>query len=134
MQYRSMFRWANEIPLHSIHNNQNIAWDNAPYRFVNIFILIVFLVDTWPFMGQWYNYIGSLVTSPMSFKVKVGSLIHTWQKCIWCTFPEIYLWCDTCQPLDGQHSNQPLFFISLSAEIGYQIQMGNLYNSPTPPA
>ena len=20
-------------------------------------------------------------------------------------FPEIHLWCDTCQPLDGQHSH-----------------------------
>ena len=42
-------------------------------------------------------------------KARVGSLICTWQRNMWCTFLEIHLWCDTCYPLDGQHGCQLLF-------------------------
>ena len=36
------------------------------------------------------------------FKVRVGSLIGTWQKYMSYTFPEIHIWCNTCGPLGQQ--------------------------------
>ena len=45
-------------------------------------------------------------------KPGVGSLI-LWQRCIWCAFPEIHLWCNTCWSLDDQHGSQLLFPISV---------------------
>ena len=44
----------------------------------------------------------------MDFKARLYSLIHTWKRCMWCTFPEIHLWCDNCQPLCGQYGSQSL--------------------------
>ena len=43
------------------------------------------------------------------WKPRVCSLIHTWQRHMWCMFHDIYLWCDTCWALDGQHGGQSLF-------------------------
>ena len=49
---------------------------------------------------HWYPCFGLLVTSALGFKARVD---------IACTFSclhvthQIHLWCDTCQPLDGQH-------------------------------
>ena len=31
-------------------------------------------------------------------------------------FPKIHLWCDTCQPLDGQHGRRSLPHMHVSAE------------------
>ena len=44
--------------------------------------------------------------SPLGFKARVGSLIQAWWRCTCYTFPEIHLWCDTCQPLGGQHGSR----------------------------
>ena len=55
--------------------------------------------------GHWYPCFGLLVTSPPGFKAKVGSVIHTWWRCMHCTISEIYLWCNTCWPLGGQHGS-----------------------------
>ena len=49
--------------------------------------------------GHLYPCFGLLVMSPLGFKARVGSLIHTWQRCTWCRLPEIHLWCNICQPL-----------------------------------
>ena len=40
----------------------------------------------------------------------LGSLIHTWQRWMCYTFPDIHLWCDTCWPLGGQHGSWANFF------------------------
>ena len=48
---------------------------------------------------------GLLVTSPLGFKARVGSLIHTWQRCMCYIFSKIHLWCNTCQPLGGLHGS-----------------------------
>ena len=38
-----------------------------------------FLVETCPFMGyHWYPYFGLLVTSPLSFKARMGSRAFNW--------------------------------------------------------
>ena len=60
--------------------------------------------------GHWYHCFGLLVTYPLGFKARVGSLIPTWQRHMCCIFPEIQLWCDTCWPLCGQHGNQIFLF------------------------
>ena len=52
--------------------------------------------------GHWYFSSELLVMSPLGFKTRVGRLIRTWQRCMWCMIPEIHLWCDTCWPLDGR--------------------------------
>ena len=39
------------------------------------------------------------------FKARVGSLIWAAQRHMCYTFPEIHLWCDTYQPLGGQHGS-----------------------------
>ena len=59
--------------------------------------------------GHWYPCFGLLVASPLGFKARVGSPIHTWLRHMWCMFPEIHIWCKTCQPLDSQHGSQSLF-------------------------
>ena len=67
--------------------------------------------------GHCYPCFGLLVMSP------VGSLIRTLQRHICYTFPEIYLWCDTCQPLDGQHGCQAdLFHIPVKALVGLKLE------------
>ena len=53
---------------------------------------------------------GLLVTSPLGFTARVGKLICNWRRCMWRTFPEIHLWCDTCRPLYGWHE----IFIKMS--------------------
>ena len=58
---------------------------------------------------HWYPCFGLLVTFPPGLKARLGSLIHTWWRCMWYTFPENHLWCDTCWPLDGQHGRLSLF-------------------------
>ena len=39
---------------------------------------------------------GLLMTSPLGFKARAGSLIRPQQRCTCYTFPEIHLWCNTC--------------------------------------
>ena len=41
--------------------------------------------------------------APMGFKSRVGSLIHILEKVY--VFHEIHLWCDTYQPIGGQHGS-----------------------------
>ena len=48
--------------------------------------------------GHWYPCFGFLVTFPLGFKARVGSLTCTWQRCRCYILPEIHLWCDTCWP------------------------------------
>ena len=48
--------------------------------------------------GYWYPCFGLVVISPLGFKARVGSLIHTCRRCIIC-FPKIHLLCNTWQPL-----------------------------------
>ena len=38
---------------------------------------------------HWYPCFGLLVTSPLGFKGRVGSLIFMWRMRTWCMFPEI---------------------------------------------
>ena len=40
------------------------------------------------FLGHWYPCFGLLVMSPLGFKARMGSLIHTWQRCMSYTFPD----------------------------------------------
>ena len=58
------------------------------------------------FWGHWYPCFELLVMSPLGFKARVGSLIQAWWRRTSYTFPEIYLWCDTCWPLGGQHGSR----------------------------
>ena len=66
--------------------------------------------------GHWCPCYGPLVvTSPMSFKARVGSLIGAWWRCTCYMFPEIHPWCDTCQPFGSQYNSQAnLFHIPVS--------------------
>ena len=58
----------------------------------------------------WGHCFGRLVTSPLGFKARVGNLISAWQRCTCDMFSEIYLWCDTCQPLGSQHGSWVVLF------------------------
>ena len=64
------------------------------------------LEDIFFLWDHWYPCFGLLVTSPLGFEAKVGSLICTWQRHMRCRFPEIHPWFDTCQLLDGQHGGR----------------------------
>ena len=46
--------------------------------------------------------------SPLGFKARLGSHIRTLWKCMWYTFPEIHLWCDTSAGVYSHHSSQLL--------------------------
>ena len=78
---------------------------------------------------HWYPCFEFLVTSPLGFKPRVGSLTCTLQSYTWYMFPEIHLWCNTCWPLDGQHGGW-----SLSPHVCFsrgecQTQLGDLHHS-----
>ena len=47
------------------------------------------------FSGHWYPCFGFLVTSPLGFKARVGSALFALRRRMYCTFPEIHLWCYT---------------------------------------
>ena len=65
------------------------------------------LDDMSPFSGATDTPVfGLLVTSPLGFKARVGSLICTRLRHMCYMFPEIHLWCDTCPPLGSQHGTQ----------------------------
>ena len=71
--------------------------------------------DVSPFCGTTKTFFGFLVTLPLGFKARVCSLIHALWRHMCYTFPEIHLWCNTCQPVDSQHSSQAdLFHIPVS--------------------
>ena len=55
-----------------------------------------FLEDISTFVGPLIPCFGLLVTSPLGFKARVGSLIRTWWRHTCYMFPKIHLWCDTC--------------------------------------
>ena len=70
------------------------------------------------FWGDWYPCFGLLVKSPLDFKVRVGSVVCTWQRHTSYSFPEIHLWCDTCWPLGRQHGHwADLFHIPVKALV-----------------
>ena len=75
---------------------------------VFLFFLKFFVGHMSIFWDQWYPCFGLLVTSPLDFKARVGSLIRTWQRHAWYMFPEICFWCNTSTSVYGQHSSQSL--------------------------
>ena len=56
--------------------------------------------------SHWFPCFGLLVTSPLGFKARVGSLT-----CGCYTFPEIHLWCYTNWPLGGQHGSWAVTYL-----------------------
>ena len=74
--------------------------------------------------GHWYPIFGLLVTSDLCFKAKVDSLLACIIACSqW--IPQIHLWCNTCQPLDGQHGSQlHSLHDTYVAEVGCQDSIG----------
>ena len=67
-----------------------------------------------------------LVTYGLGFKVRVDPSLVCFVTCAQWS-PEIHLWCDTCEPLDGQHCSQA-FFIHLL----FQAFVGPKINKWTP--
>ena len=74
------------------------------------------------FVGSMIPCFGVLVMSSLRFKVRVGSLIQTWQRHTWYMFPEIHLWCDTYWPLGRQFGSPSLSHMHVLAEVGCQIR------------
>ena len=70
-------------------------------------VFLKFLVDTCLFVGHWCWL--PFCTSGDRSQTRVYSLIHTWWRHMWCTFPENHLWCNTCWALHSQHGSQSLF-------------------------
>ena len=68
-------------------------------------------------MGPLIPFFRLLVMSVLGFKARQGSLICTWQRCTCYTFRGIYLWCNTCWPLDGQHGNRAVLIHVLASII-----------------
>ena len=54
---------------------------------------------------MWGPFFGLQLMSPLGFKARVGSFIHTWWR-----FHEIRLWCDTCWPLGSKHDSWAILF------------------------
>ena len=77
--------------------------------FIYLFIFLNFCWTHVHFWGHWYLCFGLLVTSPLGFKARLGSLIRTLWRRMWCTFPEIHLWCNTSACVYGQHGSQSLY-------------------------
>ena len=64
-----------------------------------------------PVLDFWWMF-------PLGFNARVDSIIFTWWRCMYYTFPQIHLLCDTCQPLGNQHSCQADVFTYLWPGIG----------------
>ena len=60
--------------------------------------------------GHWYPCFALWWHLHWVSKPRVGSLIHTWERHMSYTFPEIHLWCDTCWPPGSQYSRWPVLF------------------------
>ena len=74
--------------------------------------------------GYWYPSFGLLVMSPLGFKARVGSFIHTWQRCMCYVCPEIHLCCDTCQPLGSQHGSRADLFHVPDSRHCWSLKLG----------
>ena len=72
--------------------------------FLKSFFFII-LVDICPFMRPLIPLFWTFGDVSSGFQ----SRIRNWQRHMWCMVPEIYLWCDFCRPVDGQHGGQLLF-------------------------
>ena len=99
---------------HTTHRSQSLASEIMSFNHspvVQFFWVFFFLENTSPFLwGNWYPCFGILMMSPLCFKARVGSLICVYWRHTWYTFPEIYLWCNTCWSLGGQHCSQAILF------------------------
>ena len=62
---------------------------------------------TKPHNRQW-SVLGLVAMSPLGLKARVGSLIHNRHRHMWCMYPQIHHWCNTCWPLSGQHGSQAI--------------------------
>ena len=74
----------------SIANLVNhLAWINNKWLYC---LFLIFFKNFWwthvLSWSNWYPCFGPLlVTSPLGFKVRLASLIYTWQRHTWCMFP-----------------------------------------------
>ena len=59
---------------------------------------------------NWRTFVLFVTSGDVSSGFQSGSLIHTLWRRICYTFPQIHLWCDTCQPLSGHHGSQAVLF------------------------
>ena len=89
------------------------------YAREKFFFFFKFLEDMSPILwGHWYLCFGLLVISPLGFKARVGSLIRTLWRHTFDNFPEIHLWCYTCQSLGSRHGSwADLFHIPVKALV-----------------
>ena len=72
-------------------------------------------------MYHWYTYFGLL-----GFKARVGSLIRIWQRCMCNMFPEIHLWCNTCQSVGGQHGSWAILFHIPVSRHWWGLKLGSI--------
>ena len=92
---------------------------------MSIFFLKKFLEDMSPFCGATDTPILDLwwcllwVSKP-EWVLPYSSLADTYM--LHYTFPEIHLWCDTCQPLGSQHGSQTISSTYLQGIGGTQNQ------------
>ena len=67
------------------------------------------------------------MTFPLSVKARVGSLICTWwRRGMCCMLLDMHLWCDTCQPLDGQHGSLADLFHILVNKHWWGSKLGHI--------
>ena len=58
------------------------------------------------------------------FKAREGSLINTWWRHTYYTFPEIHLWCDTYWPLGSQHGSWTNLFHVPASSHQWDLKLG----------
>ena len=78
-------------------------------------LFLFFLADTCPIYAPLvppFSISGDV--SYWGLKPKWGTLFALWRR-MWCTSPEIHLWCYTCQPLDSQHGGWLNYLLLLLA-------------------
>ena len=89
---------------------QNLwLWTKLVIYVPNFFLKI--LEDTSPFVGPliplfWTSGGRLLWVSRPEWVLPYSSLVEAYMLCY--TFPEIHLWCDTCQSHGGQHGSQTI--------------------------
>ena len=88
--------------------------DVAPFLDPEVRLFLKNLVDTCPFMGLLIPLFWISGDVSYGFQNQSGQpYSHLSETYIWCIFPQIHFCCNTCWPLDIQHSGRSLFITRL---------------------
>ena len=76
--------------------------------------------------GHWYPCFVLLVSSGLGFKARVCPLLACFVTCMQ-QYPQIHLWCDTCQSLGSQHGSWAILIHILVSKHWWSSNLGSIW-------